>query len=232
MKPYLDLCRVSNLPTVWTNVLAALVLSGVPFSLADFLTLYGSISLFYSGGMCLNDLFDVKEDRVNKPFRPLPSQKISIKNAILFTIVLFGLALFLLLLMPYPEAFYAGLILLALIIAYDRFHKGHPFSVLLMAACRLMVFVISGMAVSGSMSGGVWAGGFAQFIYILILSLVARYEKRSKGGFSFPVIPVMLACISFLDGIVMAFFISPVWLLAGLAGAVLTLVGQKYVRGD
>lgn len=182
--------------------------------------------------MCLNDLCDITPDRVHKPFRPLPSQKISLKNATLFIVLLFGLALFLLLLVPYPRAFYSGLILLVFIITYDWFHKGHPFTVFLMAACRLMVFVISGMAVSGNVGMAVWIGGFVQFVYILVLSLVARYENSLKGGFSFPVIPVMIASISILDGIMMVCFASSFWLLAGMGGAVLTHLGQRYVRGD
>ncbi len=75
-------------------------------------------------------------------------------------------------------------------------------------------------------------GGFVQFFYVLFLSLIARYEHTFKEGFSFPVIPMMLASISLLDGIVMVSFVSPVWLLPGLSGAVLTHFGQKYVRGD
>lgn len=232
IKPYLDLCRVSNLPTVWTNVLTALVLSNLLFSWTDFLILSLSLSGFYTGGMCLNDLFDVQEDRIRKPFRPLPSQRISIKKAALLTIALLGGALFLLLWVPYPRAFYGGLILLMLIIVYDRIHKRHASSVFLMAACRLMVFIISATAVSGTAGLEVWVGGFIQFIYVLVLSLVARYENHFKKGFPFPVIPLMLACISLLDGIVMASFASAAWLLAGMGGAVLTYIGQQYIRGD
>jgi 4-hydroxybenzoate polyprenyltransferase len=232
IKPFLDLCRISNLPTVWTNVLAAVVVSGEPFSWPTFLILSSSISLFYSGGMCLNDLFDVEIDQVHKPFRPIPSRRISTKEAMLFTIVLFAVALSLLLFVPYQRAVYAGLLLLGFIIAYDRIHKQTPFSVFLMAACRLMVFVVSAMAIAGTVGRPVLVGGFAQFAYILFLSLVARYENWIKTKFSFPLIPVMLACISLLDGVVMAFFASPVWFVAGLFGAVLTHFGQKYVRGD
>jgi len=232
IKSYLDLCRVSNLPTVWTNVLAAVVLSNTPFSWSSFLILSLTHTFFYTGGMCLNDLCDITQDRVHKPFRPLPSQKISIRNATLFIGVLFGLALFSLLFVPHPRAFYLGLILLVFIITYDWFHKGHPFTVFLMAACRLMVFVISGMAISGKVGMAVWIGGFIQFIYILILSLVARYENSLKEGFSFPVIPMMIASISILDGIMMVGFASSFWLLAGMSGAVLTHLGQRYVRGD
>ena len=182
--------------------------------------------------MCLNDLFDVKIDQVHRPLRPIPARQISTEEAMFFTIGLFASALLLLLFVPYQRAVYAGLLLLGFIISYDRIHKRTPFSLFLMAACRLMVFVVSAMAVAGTVGRPVVVGGFAQFAYILLLSVVARYENRIKAKFSFPLIPVMLASISLLDGVVMAFFASPVWFVAGLFGAVLTHFGQKYVRGD
>jgi hypothetical protein len=65
-----------------------------------------------------------------------------------------------------------------------------------------------------------------------LLALVARHENKLPKGFSFTVIPWMLACICLLDGIVMAVWASPMWLLPGLAGMSLTRLGQKYIRGD
>jgi 4-hydroxybenzoate polyprenyltransferase len=232
LKAFLDLCRISNLPTVWTNVLAALVLSGVSFTGGDFLILAISLSLFYSGGMCLNDLYDAEIDRKEKPFRPIPSGRISPKAVEVFTLFLFVIALSLLLPTRHPSALFAGLVLLGLIVAYDKSHKKSPASVFLMAGCRLMVFVVTGLAISGTVTGAVWTGGLAQFLYILVLSLVARSENRSKIKFAFPVIPYMLAGISLLDGLLMGFGGSPAWFPAGVGGTVLTLFGQKYVRGD
>ena len=42
----------------------------------------------------------------------------------------------------------------------------------------------------------------------------------------------MLAGISLLDGLMMALLYAAPWLLAGIAGALLTWAGQRYVRGD
>ena len=58
----LRLGRVSNLPTVWTNVLAGTVLAGsipTPFPMGLLLL---AISLFYVAGMYLNDAFDRQFD--------------------------------------------------------------------------------------------------------------------------------------------------------------------------
>ncbi|NTU42933.1 MAG: UbiA family prenyltransferase [Nitrospirales bacterium] len=231
IKPFLALCRISNLPTVWTNVLAALVLSG-SFTWPDFLLLSLSLSLFYSGGMCLNDILDAEADRIRKPSRPIPSGKVSGKSAVIFTAALFATAIVILLFFSFQRVWCSGLILLALIIVYDSFHKGSPLSVIFMAACRLMVFWVSAMAVAGTVGLYVKIAGLIQFMYVLIISLAARHEKQMKAPYPFPVIPFMIASISLIDGAVMAVFASPAWLLAGIGGALLTGAGQKYVRGD
>jgi len=43
---------------------------------------------------------------------------------------------------------------------------------------------------------------------------------------------MLLAAISLVDGLVIALLVSPVWLWAGVAGAAMTLLGQKLARGD
>lgn len=239
IKSFLELCRIGNLPTVWTNVLTAVVLSGSGFSWFNFLILGISMSFFYSGGMCLNDICDADIDRIKKPFRPLPSKRVSIKNAYLLTIVLFVIALAFLFFVPHKVAVFIGFMLLVVIIAYDMFHKVHPVSVVLMAACRLIIFVITAIAVTGTVGLFVAVAGSVQFMYILLLSVITRYEKNlpspsfSKGGMKgFPIIPLMIAFISLIDGIVMAIFASPEWLAAGVSGIILTLFGQRYFKGD
>ena len=73
----LELCRVSNLPTVWVNVLAAFVVAGAPFSPLRCGLMLLTVSLVYSAGVALNDLCDAAEDAVLKPQRPLPSGRLS-----------------------------------------------------------------------------------------------------------------------------------------------------------
>ena len=57
LRAYLLLARVSNLPTVWTNVLAAYVIAEAP--LTSMPTAMLALSLFYTAGMFLNDVADV-----------------------------------------------------------------------------------------------------------------------------------------------------------------------------
>lgn len=232
IKPFLDLCRISNLPTVWTNVLAAVVLSGVSISWVNFVILALSMSLFYCGGMCLNDISDADKDRLSKPFRPIPSGRISAQSAYILTTALFISALSLLVALPHKAAVYAGLFLIAIIVAYDVYHKAHPLSVVLMATCRSLIFVVSALAVSGTVGQFVVMAGALQFVYTLLISVVARHENKRGITYTFPIVPTMIACISLLDGMLLASFASVAWLVAGMGGAALTHTGQNFIKGD
>src|SRR6202030_3348539 len=73
----LRLGRVSNLPTVWTNVLAGAVLSGGDWRNWRLGLMLVAMSSFYVGGMYLNDYFDRAIDGRERPERPIPSGHIS-----------------------------------------------------------------------------------------------------------------------------------------------------------
>ncbi len=236
LKTLLTLCRFSNLPTVWMNVLAAALLvshshaTGV--STGDMVLVGIAISLLYCGGMSLNDYCDRHWDAQHQPFRPIPAGKASAASVgwLAFGLLVAGMGL--LLLAPCKQGFVAGLILLATIAAYDRFHKAHPATVLLMATARLLVFVVTAMALSPDWSSLIWLAGGLQFGYTLLVTVVARHEHTRDKAYSFPLIPRMIAGMAMLDGMLLAVVISPYWLLAGIGAAILTRLGQRYVRGD
>src|SRR5262249_30013757 len=73
----LKLGRVSNLPTVWTNVLAGTVLAGGDWRDGRFGIVLVAMSVFYIGGMYLNDYFDRAVDARERPTRPIPAGEIS-----------------------------------------------------------------------------------------------------------------------------------------------------------
>ena len=70
---YLQLGRVSNLPTVWSNVLAGIVLGGAALHVGPAIGLGLAASLYYVGGMFLNDAFDHRVDARQRPERPIPA---------------------------------------------------------------------------------------------------------------------------------------------------------------
>jgi 4-hydroxybenzoate polyprenyltransferase len=228
----LALCRASNLPTVWMNVLTAVVLSGGDGFSALTLLLVVSLSGFYCGGMCLNDIFDRVHDAEHQPFRPIPSGRVTLGEARGTASLLLGTGTVLLAFTPNPDALVPGLLLLATISAYNRLHKQQRWSVLLMAACRTLVFVVCGQATAGTLSLLVLGAGAVQFGWTLLVTVVARAENARATRFGLPVIPWLIAGMSIVDGLFLAVAVSPVWLAAGVGAAILTLLGQRVVRGD
>jgi hypothetical protein len=118
------------------------------------------------------------------------------------------------------------------IVWYNLDHKKNRYSVLLMAACRFLLFVICSLAVAGYLPSKVLLAAAIHFAYIVLLSAVARYENTRAVPFTVPVVPLMLAAISLIDGCILAVLVAPAWLVAGIAGSVLLNQGQKLVRGD
>jgi 4-hydroxybenzoate polyprenyltransferase len=86
--------RVSNLPTVWTNILAAAILAGASFDEPRLMLWAGTLlalSLMYLGGMFLNDGFDVEWDKQNNNPRPIVTGDISLKTVMTVGTVLMTL---------------------------------------------------------------------------------------------------------------------------------------------
>src|SRR5437867_8358348 len=92
---YLLLARFSNLPTIWTNVLAGTMVSGARFIAADYAGLCLAISAFYIAGMFLNDAFDREFDAKSRPDRPIPAGDVTASEtfAVGWVLLAAGLAL-------------------------------------------------------------------------------------------------------------------------------------------
>jgi len=185
LRTVLVLGRISNLPTIWTNVLVGWFLSGGAWT-GELSWILLGMSLIYIAGMTLNDAFDAKWDRENAPGRPIPSGRIS--EATVWTLgalqMLAGLEILIGLTSVHP--LFAGLLVVAVLL-YTWLHKRHVASVLLMGACRALVYLGAASAVVAHTSSIVVpqlvyliAGGVV--IYIAGLTLAARSEHLASPG--------------------------------------------------
>ena len=174
---YLTLARVSNSPTVVSNVLAGAALSGVTWLDARIALLAGALALFYTAGMVLNDLCDYEWDRRQRPDRPLPAGIVSRRAAGIATIVLFAAGCALLWLVSLA-ALASGVVLIALIGLYDRWHKGNPLGPLVMAGCRLLVYVTAFVAFAWPLSQALLLAGGLLVLYMVGLTAIAKSEIR------------------------------------------------------
>ena len=199
----LRLGRVSNLPTVWTNVLAATVLAGGAWQNARTVLVLVAMSLFYVGGMYLNDYFDRAIDARERPGRPIPAGDIG-ANAVAaagFGMLCAGVVL---LAVTGVMAAVMGLVLAALIVAYNLFHKGVALSPVTMGLCRAFVYFGAAAAVTGQVSWPVMLAGLALTAYVAGLTYAARQESLDRVGNLWPLVllaaPMALALPALREG--------------------------------
>ena len=82
----LELCRISNLPTVISNCAAGYLISKDSLSWGLALIVIGA-SLLYSGGMAMNDVIDLRYDKKHKTDRPIARAAISYRYGLVLTLV-------------------------------------------------------------------------------------------------------------------------------------------------
>lgn len=174
----LRLGRVSNLPTVWTNVLTGTVLAGGDWQTWSTGLVMLAASLLYLAGMYLNDYFDRGIDAAERPDRPIPAGEIRAATvaAIGFGLLLAGVAT----LAPAGgRTVGVALVLAGVILAYDMFHKGNPIAPVIMGLCRALVYGAAAAAV-GSISGFVSLAALALLAYVAGLTYAARQESLDQ----------------------------------------------------
>lgn len=228
----LALGRISNLPTVWTNVLAGIVLAGglvngnlpLPQAVAALV----GMSLLYIAGMYLNDAFDRDFDRQHRPERPIPSGRVSAALVFAVGFALLGAGVALLALCG-ARAALAAAVLAAVIVLYDVWHKGNPASPLLMGACRLLAYVAAGLAVAPSVPEGLWVAALVSLCWLIGLTYVAKQETLTQVGNLWPLLflaaPIVYGAIHAGDSVVVLV------LTIGLAAWATTLVLKLVRRG-
>ena len=199
----LALGRVSNLPTVWTNVLAAAVLAGATSAPGSIAATALAMSLMYCGGMFLNDAFDRSVDAIERPERPIPSGRAAASTV--FTLGGLQLASGVGMLTavaragaisPWP-ALVSGISLTAAIVAYDVFHKSTPLAPWLMGLCRALVYVGAGAALTAEPR---WheltVAALALATYTAGVTGVAAVESTGRASRTWPLSLVTVAVVS------------------------------------
>lgn len=183
LRAWLELARISNLPTVWTNVTAAWLLAGGPWLDARLGWLILGGSLLYTAGMILNDVADAGYDRTHKKERPIPSGRISVPSAWLVGGVMM-VAGGLLATALGGASGRATLALAAAILFYDLYHKPWPGAVWVMGACRVLLYLMVASVFGGpeANDGGardvVFLFAASLGSYIVGLTMVARMEAQ------------------------------------------------------
>ncbi len=122
----LELTRPGN--AVAAGVLTftgAYVASGFGTNVPEMVAAVGATVFAVGAGNAINDYFDREIDRINQPDRAIPRGAVSPRGALLFSVLLFGIAVGLALTLPWVAIVIAAINLCALV-AYTEYFKGLP----------------------------------------------------------------------------------------------------------
>jgi geranylgeranylglycerol-phosphate geranylgeranyltransferase len=102
-------------------------ISGVSLQLLSFFFLIIATITAIGFGNVINDILDIKTDRISHPDRPLPKGELTIKTAIFYSILLCSISLFCARFVS-PSHLIATVVPVILLIIYSFFLKGTPLS--------------------------------------------------------------------------------------------------------
>lgn len=142
-----DLAELVRLPAVLSvpgDVLSGAALAGTLGSRPGrTASLVGSSCLLYLGGMALNDVADHEVDAIERPHRPIPSGRVSLRTAsrIAHLLLAGGVALAA---TGGRRSFAMALPLAGSVYAYDLTLKDHPSAPIAMATCRVLDVLLGG----------------------------------------------------------------------------------------
>jgi 4-hydroxybenzoate polyprenyltransferase len=176
-RTHLVLGRVSNLPTVWSNCLAAWVLAAGTLVPTLFVMTVG-ISLIYIGGMYLNDALDAPWDVEHKRDRPIPRGEVAQPTVLILSVFYLVAGLVAVFGEGWP-AFLVAFALVALVIVYNFVHKKISWSPLLIAPARGLLYITVGLAAILGLNESVVVWAILLTLYVVGLSYVAKVEETN-----------------------------------------------------
>jgi 4-hydroxybenzoate polyprenyltransferase len=189
LRPYAQLVRLPNVFTALADItLAALAAHALPEQAPTFLLLCLASACLYCGGMVWNDFFDLEQDRRERPFRPIPSGRVSRGTAAVLGGLLMtgGVGFAILSAFGHPAGSRAApvviaLLLVAAIFGYDGWFKRTWLGPVGMGLCRFLN-VLLGLTVTGEpIRGWGWLLALVVGLYIVGVTWFARTEARQSS---------------------------------------------------
>ena len=188
IRTWLQLFRVPNLLTVPGDPIAGYLLASFGVAEQKLLFAVGASFCFYAGGLLLNDLADLPEDRRERPRRPLPSGAASVSVVAAVLALLFALGLWLCWKVDRVTLATGGALIVA-IAAYNCGNKRVPIlGALNMGLCRGLSMLLGVTAVPhGDLTYRLLAAGRLNQVlipvaittaYIAAITSLARFETH------------------------------------------------------
>jgi 4-hydroxybenzoate polyprenyltransferase len=186
LRPYLQLVRLPNVFTALADItLAALATRALGEHPLTFLLLCLASACLYCGGMVWNDYFDVAQDERERPFRPIPSGRVSRHTAALLGGLLLaaGVAFAILSAIRSEGGVRAAPIVLAFLLVaaifgYNGWFKRTWLGPINMGTCRFLN-VLLGLTITGQpIERWGWLLALVVGLYIVGVTWFARTEAR------------------------------------------------------
>jgi 4-hydroxybenzoate polyprenyltransferase len=208
LRPYLQLVRLPNVFTALADILLGwLAVDPERTQLPGLIGLLAASACLYMAGMVFNDFFDLEQDRRERPFRPLPSGRVSRRAAGVLGAALLAAGTLAAALVS-GTSLVVALGLVSAILLYDGGLKRTWAGPLAMGGCRL-ANVLLGVSVAGRLAGVGWHLALVVGIYIVGVTGFARTEARQSERFG-----LLAAALTILAGLLLALPL-PVWVEPG-----------------
>ena len=181
---YFRLVRIPNVFTTISNILLGYIFftSIDHFNYFDMFKLISISAFLYIGGMVLNDYFDIKIDKKERPWRPLPSNKISKKNALIIMVISFLYSLTISVITGW-YTFIITLTMVTLIFSYNRFLKNTICGSFIMGIIRSLNVLLGASQSIFLIDGGIFDTRFfipllSEFLYVSAITILSKNETK------------------------------------------------------
>lgn len=179
--------RPANIITAIADILAGTAIAGYLVSNAFnqhiiFQIILLSIATIglYGGGIIFNDVFDIEQDKINRPERVIPSGKLTIKQATHLGITLFAIGI----ISAFCVSVFSGSIALIIMVSaliYDKYGKHHTFfGPINMGLCRGLNLIL-GMSIAPHLEPKYYLIGILPVLFVSAITLTAQKETKGKN---------------------------------------------------
>jgi geranylgeranylglycerol-phosphate geranylgeranyltransferase len=175
VKSYLEISRPVNVIITFLVVYVAGIICGDDIFFSINLLLAGFAASFTAAaGNVINDVFDYKIDKINRPLRPLPSGKLVKSDAVIFYLMLVSASIVLSYFISIPALIIVIMTNLILYF-YSKLLKGMPLAGnIAVSICTGLAFIFGGVAV-GSIENSILPALFA-FLITIIREIIKDIE--------------------------------------------------------
>ncbi|WP_045052696.1 UbiA-like protein EboC [Aliterella atlantica] len=220
---YLQIIRPANIVTAWADILTGFAVTSLDNPLPLAWLLLATTGL-YGGGVVFNDVFDAELDAQERPERPIPTGRASIRGATILGSSLLIVGVVAAAQVSLFSALIAASIALAALV-YDAWNKHHPILGPLNMGCCRGGNLLLGMSAFPLLVRECWFLALIPILYIAAITAISRGEvhggKSSTGKVALLLLAIVLGGLIALGLLPNYFVVAALPFLVLFAGRVL-----------